>query len=244
MSAATGALLPLGGDAVARLSSGPPRAFEDLLTTLAGAALVPTLAWLWITTTWTVVDVLRGADLRPSAGLTRRLVLIACGVAAVTTTPLAHASDGTGTTTATEVTVPAGAGAALAGLPLPERASDEAALRSGDAGRARATPPREPPDAVTPQPSRDTARAPRTGQAPRTGHTTPLDAGHGGRYVVAPGDSLWSIARDHLPAGADDGQVDDFWRAIARANRAAIGSDPHLIHPRTVLDLPTPRSLR
>lgn len=55
-------------------------------------------------------------------------------------------------------------------------------------------------------------------------------------YVVRPGDSLWSIARDH-PGGA--ASVDERWRSIWRANRAVVGDDPDLIVPGQALRLPT-----
>jgi hypothetical protein len=61
------------------------------------------------------------------------------------------------------------------------------------------------------------------------------DAGAVERYVVRPGDSLWSIARAH-PADGDD--VELRWRAIWAANRDVVGTDPDLIHPGQALRLP------
>ena len=61
------------------------------------------------------------------------------------------------------------------------------------------------------------------------------DADDGGRYVVRPGDSLWSIAQAH-PADGDD--VERRWRAIWAANRDVVGADPDLIHPGQALRLP------
>jgi nucleoid-associated protein YgaU len=60
-------------------------------------------------------------------------------------------------------------------------------------------------------------------------------------YAVAPGDSLWRIARTVLEArgmpstGSD---VSNFWRSIYDTNRQLIGSDPNLIHPDQVLVIP------
>jgi len=49
-------------------------------------------------------------------------------------------------------------------------------------------------------------------------------------HVVAPGESLWSIARDRL--GADNPALETYWRALCDANRAALRSgDVNLIHP-------------
>lgn len=56
--------------------------------------------------------------------------------------------------------------------------------------------------------------------------------------VVQAGDSLWSIAADLLPAGADDGRIFAGWHRLYRVNRNRIGADPDLILPGTVLAVP------
>jgi hypothetical protein len=61
-----------------------------------------------------------------------------------------------------------------------------------------------------------------------------------GAVVVAPGDSLWSIAARQLPRTATDEQVAAAWPAWYRANRRSIGPDPGLIHPGTLLHFPRP----
>ncbi|CAN5166816.1 hypothetical protein BH18ACT9_BH18ACT9_06900 [soil metagenome] len=55
---------------------------------------------------------------------------------------------------------------------------------------------------------------------------------------VATGDSLWSLAKRHLPAAATDADIDRGWRRIARANADVIGADPDLIFPDTTLWVP------
>jgi len=60
-------------------------------------------------------------------------------------------------------------------------------------------------------------------------------------HVVARGDSLWTIAAAHLPAGASDAAVDLSWRRWYAANRAAIGPDPDLITPGQLLFPPPVR---
>lgn len=86
-----------------------PDAVTELLVAGCATALSLALAWLWIVTTATVVGLLRGR-VRPGGGATRRLVLLACGVAVVAGTGLpAHASGGEGRDL-------------LAGLALPDRA--------------------------------------------------------------------------------------------------------------------------
>lgn len=81
---------------------------------------------------------------------------------------------------------------------------------NGSAGALDGLPLPERP--LTPEPSKPAAPPPAEG------------------HVVAPGDTLWAIVRDHSPA-ASDAQVA---RGVARwhaANRDAIGPDPDLIRP-------------
>lgn len=170
-------------------------AVADALVAGCATVLAVALGWLWLVTSVTVAQVLAGAA--PSgAGATRRLVLLACGVAAVAATTVpAHADGGPGDTRR--------AVQQLVGLSLPDRAV------------APATPTPEPPT--------------RTVATPRAGDDV--------RYVVRPGDSLWSIARAHPAAGED---VERRWRAIWAANRDVVGTDPDLIHPGQALRLPGP----
>ena len=87
------------------------RSFEDLLVAVCAAALLVCAARLWWVTTATTVALVRGRVPRGGHGLTRRLVLAACGAAVVA-----------------GVSAPAMAGQGgdlerLAGLPLPDRAT-------------------------------------------------------------------------------------------------------------------------
>ena len=87
--------------------------FEDLLVAIAAATLVACLGWLWVITTATVAGLLNGRSCE-ARGLTRHLVLMACGIAVVAgVSGPALASSGSGETT-------------LAGLPLPDRAVADA----------------------------------------------------------------------------------------------------------------------
>jgi len=79
--------------------------------------------------------------------------------------------------------------------------------------------------------SRPLVPAPATPPAAPTVH--PVD-----RYVVEPGDCLWTIARRQLGPAATNAAVDAGWRAVYAANREAVGDDPNLIHPGLVLTLP------
>jgi nucleoid-associated protein YgaU len=55
--------------------------------------------------------------------------------------------------------------------------------------------------------------------------------------VVAPGDTLWSIAAEELPAGASAQRISTRWHLLYAANRAVIGPDPDVIRPGQHLDL-------
>jgi nucleoid-associated protein YgaU len=60
--------------------------------------------------------------------------------------------------------------------------------------------------------------------------------------VVRAGDTLWDIARRHLPAGATPTAVARAWPRWYAANRAVIGPDPDLVRPGQRLVAPlTPR---
>ncbi|MCA1708721.1 MAG: LysM peptidoglycan-binding domain-containing protein, partial [Actinobacteria bacterium] len=60
---------------------------------------------------------------------------------------------------------------------------------------------------------------------------------NGGRHRVEPGESLWSIAADHLHTD-DLRRIARYWPRIHRLNRDVIGADPSLIFPGQVLRLP------
>jgi len=57
-------------------------------------------------------------------------------------------------------------------------------------------------------------------------------------HTVAPGESLWSITAHLLPTGSAPAQIAQDWPALYRANSEAIGADPSLIRPGTVLSVP------
>jgi hypothetical protein len=58
------------------------------------------------------------------------------------------------------------------------------------------------------------------------------------RVVVHRGDSLWSIAADLLPPGADNRRICAGWHRLYRANHERIGADPDLILSGTALVVP------
>ena len=64
----------------------------------------------------------------------------------------------------------------------------------------------------------------------------------GGTYVVVRGDTLWDIARRHLPRPATDLDIAREWPRWYAANRAAIGSDPDHLVPGMRLRVPGHRA--
>jgi resuscitation-promoting factor RpfA len=59
--------------------------------------------------------------------------------------------------------------------------------------------------------------------------------------VVRHGDTLWDIARRHLPPGAGAGEIARAWPRWYAANRRVIGPDPNLIVPGMRLRVPVAR---
>lgn len=201
--------------------------FARWLAWVAAAVLAGCALWAAYVTSVVVLEALRGAAAPTRAGVpvwSRRLVLAACGAAVVAGIPTgAHAVPGA--TTADERPPERSERlAGLHGLPLPERAQSgsvtdlvgELLLTSGSVGPATASP-------------RDDARP--AAPAPR-----PAPAGR--QHVVAPGESLWTIARSAVPAPRDAATVAAYWPRLHEANRAVVGPDPDLISPGQRLVLP------
>lgn len=108
---------------------------EDLLVAGCATGLALALAWLWVITTLTVAGLAAGSPgPRPAGGVTRRLVLLACGAAIVVGSSVpAVASGGDGRDL-------------LVGLTLPERAVAPTQARRSPQLQA---PPRPPPATQT-----------------------------------------------------------------------------------------------
>ena len=67
------------------------------------------------------------------------------------------------------------------------------------------------------------------------------DTGAARTVTVVRGDSLWSLAARHLPAGASDADIADSWPRWYAVNRALIGDDPGHIEPGWQLTVPLDR---
>jgi hypothetical protein len=65
---------------------------------------------------------------------------------------------------------------------------------------------------------------------------------HRGIHVVRRGDTLWDIARRHLPAAAGPARIARAWPRWYAANRGVIGPDPSVILPGQRLLVPGRRS--
>lgn len=201
------------------------------------AALVPAVALVaWALVAWlsaivllTVASELPGTAGRCAAVVTRRIapaavrrsvqlalgIGLAAGVTCASPAVAAPLAEGSGTS-AVAMSVPSLDWVTGARPTAPSAAPATPAAAPAPASAA--------PFAAAPAPA---APAPPT--APAT-------------VVVAPGDSLWSLAERSLGHGATAQQVAATWPAWWAANRDVLGPDPHVIHPGDRLTPPTTSS--
>ena len=132
---------------------------------------------------------------------------------------------------------------APAPVPVPERAPAAPAARpappvappAAPPAASAVAPPVAPPAAAPAQPAPAAASPARHAPAPAAlPITEPV--------VVVPGDTLWQLAETHLErSGTEaptDRQIAEAWPTWWSANREAVGDDPDLILPGTVLRPP------
>ncbi len=223
--------------------------FEDHLGAAANAAGLIVVVWWALSFLIAVASALlerrgnRGAAAATgkfSPAFMRRLALAAVGLQ-LAAAPLAHADDAPGTATAAPAAVAAvwvpGGGPNVppaTGIGLNDSAPPASQSPAPDAAgsTAGAEPlgldPRWTP---APQPAepRDLAPAPRR---PRP------QAADMEQVTVRAGDSLWSICAAQLGPLASDVDIALAWPRLYDANRILIGSDPGLLLPGQVLQLP------
>lgn len=131
--------------------------------------------------------------------------------------------------------------AAALGVAVTAGAAGPAMANPAMSGPGPGAPGRDPTGAVCARltglslPDRSTGSA-MTAEPPRTLAPRPVPRLRA--VVVAPGDSLWSIAAGLLPVRADAGDITSAWHRLHHANRARVGSDPDLILPGTRLTVP------
>ncbi|MGH3355846.1 MAG: LysM peptidoglycan-binding domain-containing protein [Nocardioidaceae bacterium] len=192
-----------------------PVRFGDLVLVGALALLVGTVGWLTVAVSLTAAtDALRCGH-TVVGGMARRVTPRLCST-------LVRAACG-----AAVLTVPTTAMPAFA-MPPQDPPPDAAGCASGHCSGRQLGLARLPvPDRPTTPPLRTADVATRA--VPEAG-TTSLE--------VRRGDTLWSIAARHLPPGTTDAEIAAAWPVWFDANRARLGPDPHLIHPRTRLVLP------
>ena len=106
--------------------------------------------------------------------------------------------------------------------PPADQPPSSASTGSSDSEGASQSADSTPPGSQAAQPSTDPDSAPSSGPT----------------HTVAPGESLWSITAHLLPTGSAPAQIAQDWPALYRANSEAIGADPSLIRPGTVLSVP------
>ena len=118
---------------------------------------------------------------------------------------------------------------------------------SSDAGRHTPQDGAEPPATATPPGSSDRVPGPVSPAwepVPMQVDGGPLLRGEsrtvvdGDEVVVAPGDSLWSIVAARLGPMATASDIAEAWPVWYDTNRAAVGDDPSLLLPGTVLQAP------
>lgn len=114
VTAATGALVPVGISTVGTVQAGGRPEFAELLTVGCAAAMLLAAVWLWGITTDVALRVLvAGAGPSARHGPVRMVLLAACGVVALNATAAPAGADDRSPT----------GEHSLAGLPLPDRAT-------------------------------------------------------------------------------------------------------------------------
>lgn len=211
-----------GGAAIAVLLVAAPSPLESLglLTAgpVAGDPTAPVLAVAalaaWVLATWLLVVALLTVGERAGGALGAACRRVLPGVAPAVVRRGVALSLGLGV-------VLGGTGAASAATPGDPVRSQVTAVATAASGGA---------DLDWPLPGGGQPAAPTP--------ATPAAPSRAATVVVRPGDTLWGLARQHLPAPTTDAQVAVAWPSWWSANRAVIGDDPDLLRPGQQLDVP------
>lgn len=97
---------------------------------------------------------------------------------------------------------------------------------------AKATKPTKAKSSEQTQP-KHSAKTKQRSSNKQSAHTAARSA-----VTVRAGDTLWSVAAQHLQSNASDQQIDKEWRRWYSANKQAVGSDPNVIVPGMKLEAP------
>ena len=204
-----------GTDPAGWLASASPEAV------VAGGLRLTALALAWWLLATTLLYALAHVTRLPAAMRAVRWAVLpgargwvdrALGISLLTTVALGTAGLGTGAAGAQEP-------------PPPIEVRDGRAVESIPDPAPPTAPSAPVPSPVPAEPAPPPAASPPTPPAPI-----------GAPYVVAPGDSLWTIAANRT---AGD-EVDTYWTRLVDANRDTLRSgNPNLIYPGEVLELPS-----
>jgi hypothetical protein len=215
--------------------------FEDLVAVACGAAALLLIGWCLLITAVAVLAVLPGRAGRIAARAARRItpavarrllpttlgvLVVAAPVASVS--PVAQVAWAAPVASAGSAATVASAGSAGAVCD----ASEPVAPELPGVGRPRVDTP------VLHQPPFDNRPLPEDpGDRPSHDETPPEQA-MTEDVVVEPGQTLWSIAADHLvgddpssAAAPAPAEITTEWKRWFAANRSVIGDDPHVIRP-------------
>ena len=122
----------------------------------------------------------------------------------------------------------------------PATSTDTAPVASDDLGWTPTL-----PDPGAPAAGADAPAAAETPGAGANAADSPRDAAPSGgeampdTVTVTPGDSLWSLTATLLGPTASDAQVALAWPRLYATNASVVGADPSVIHPGTVLTVPS-----
>ena len=237
----------------ARVVAPGPAAADEALTLTAATVAVAIAVWLCLGVALEMLSHAPGrvgqaadrwAD-RLTPALARRVAAfvlgVGVGVAGGPSTAVAGAHTSVGTVAQASDAAPADpAFGALAMAPRSVGAAPDPGFAA-----APAFPGFTPAPALTPTPVAPgfTPTAPRVrpqADAGLLGSRSPSAAEAQAEVVVHRGDTLWSIAAQHLGPEAGDAEVARAWPEWYAANHDRIGDDPDLILPGQILRVPTP----
>lgn len=229
-----------------RLRAAPLVRVDDVVPLVALVVLLAGLLWLALLVSVCSLELARAARPSHRAALDRAPRLSPALATRVTGLLLAATAFGSigGATTATAASAPSVTISAGSTTPSPDLLAPRAAptpdFAAGDQRPAGPTPVGECAPPAAPEPGW-------VGSGPRLQPSSALDragllgrcAPASGEIVVHRGDTLWSIVERDLGPTATAREIAEAWPRWFAANREAIGADPDLLLPGTVLLRPS-----
>ncbi|WP_392423946.1 LysM peptidoglycan-binding domain-containing protein [Barrientosiimonas humi] len=243
-----------------RLRAAPLLRVDDVVPLVALVVLLAGLLWLALLVTVCSLELARAVRPSHPAVVDRRTPRLSPALATrITGLLLAATAFGSlgGTTAATAASAPTVSISAGSTAPSPDLLAPRSApapdFAKGEAGeRSQPSPDLAPGDQRPAATARECAppAAPEpgwVGSGPRLQPSSTLDragllgrcAPASGEIVVHRGDTLWSIVERDLGPTATAREIAEAWPRWFAANREAIGADPDLLLPGTVLLRPS-----